>query len=1474
MSTSSFAKAMRNNALGLLLPLFVPWWTLRAQVQVTPRGTTAQVAPNSTGNTVNFTVKNTGFTTETFSVTCLTDQYIPTCSTSPSTVGPLSHNQTGTVTVTFSTGTSGSGLLTLDATGNTTHTTDEGWYNISPPPAPPAPLASDQPYGDFRRPQLCVTNCFENAVSYSTPAYVSMDVPRILTVAYRSNQAHPTATALIDAVDNGNPPALQYSLIVQKSGVNVTFNNGGAGTQELFFADGSGGTTRLVGTFDVSSLATGVYAYTATVKRWSDANNFTTSNLPFWLIVLNEGTSAYGAGWSIAGLQRLIINSSPAGVLAIDGAGGASFFRGSCPSSGTCTFASPSADFSVLKYTGSTATYQRSYPDGSVVKFGSDGKMTSSCDRFNNCTAFSFNGSGLLATVTDPTLTAISLNYAGSPAVLSTITVPGGSASRTSAFSISSGNLNSIQDPDNISTSFSYDSNHRLTQTTDRRGKAWNYAYKVDGTLDSLQAPTITIAGNSARPTTHFSAPSERITDSITRAGYGTATKLVPRSIDLRAAVTNPRGYTTSFTLDNFSAPILVQQPLSRTSSFSRNNSGLLTYSRSPFGEAVVNRWSGPDLISIYDSATMRRDTMMYEQTYHQLASRSDGVTKDSLSWSSGKLDWIDHSQSNGTYRTTYAYESISGRVTGRVTSQVDPRGHTIAYVYATSGLRNKVADSVPILQGGTPQVTRYSYDAAGRIVSLTDAASHAFGTAYDSLNRVVRQVGPISDTTSYGYDALYLTSVTDAKGLVYRQAPNAVGWDTLRVDPLGQIDSLKYDLNGSVVATVNRNLKTVSYQYDALDNPRMRIAGGDTTTFTIDSLGRFTKVANVESTDSTVFDAAGRVLAEVAVRGSHTYTRLSSYNSYSQRTKLVLQPWSDSVQFHFNSFLSLDTLTDFSGAKTILGYNNDLQVSGITLPASIGSITRDYPGEHTESQITYSNSSTNNLLGLDFSYSALGQVTHRVLDAQSTSTREVGRQLSFDAAGRLTGYANYVDSGATYTCSQPGLKVDPDTGEPCLSGGGRATADSAAYSYDKVGNRTDLGGAVIPGSNRLQSFNGYTFTYDSVGNLTQRLQSGNPVQTLSWNSLGQLVSVTTSGVTVTFGYDGYGRRVRKTTPSGTTYYVHDGDNLLAEVDANGNRVAEYASYPGIDTPHSMRRWSNGTPSTYYYASDVPGSVTGVIGSGGTLLSKYYYSPYGVLLTSDNYGSGTSLSTLDTVTNPLRFAAREYDGETGLYFMRARYYDAGLGRFISEDPAGASGDLNPYLYAGNDPVDLVDPFGLDGCTKALEEQGYQTVNLGTHDWCIPPATLPPVVVTADPPAPPPPPPALIPTIPNSPPGGPGAPSPLTEPQRAMIRIAIKQNRCAWARSLLTSILKRKGGMTTYQEYNDAWASSDFTEGVKDDPTATISYWWGTFEPANLDLMGPTVQRRVTRVTAHEAGHIHLADTSQARADSVMNACAP
>ena len=108
------------------------------------------------------------------------------------------------------------------------------------------------------------------------------------------------------------------------------------------------------------------------------------------------------------------------------------------------------------------------------------------------------------------------------------------------------------------------------------------------------------------------------------------------------------------------------------------------------------------------------------------------------------------------------------------------------------------------------------------------------------------------------------------------------------------------------------------------------------------------------------------------------------------------------------------------------------------------------------------------------------------------------------------------------------------------------------------------------------------------------------------------------------------------------------------------------------------------TPSgTYYYLFDGLGSVVGLTDSSGALVNTYQYDPYGNLTSSTG-----------SVSNPWMYAGGYYDSGTGLYKFGIRYYDPTTGRWTQRDPIRGSlqetTKANPYVYAGNDPVNMVD----------------------------------------------------------------------------------------------------------------------------------------------------------------------------------------
>jgi RHS repeat-associated protein len=187
-------------------------------------------------------------------------------------------------------------------------------------------------------------------------------------------------------------------------------------------------------------------------------------------------------------------------------------------------------------------------------------------------------------------------------------------------------------------------------------------------------------------------------------------------------------------------------------------------------------------------------------------------------------------------------------------------------------------------------------------------------------------------------------------------------------------------------------------------------------------------------------------------------------------------------------------------------------------------------------------------------------------------------------------------------------------------------------------------------------------------------------VTTFTWDFENQLTAINLpTGSTISFKYDPFGRRVAKTSATGTTIYVYDGLDIIDELDGAGNILASYTQGPGTDQPLAMVR--GGTTS--YYEADAQGSITSLSDSTGALVNTYSYDSFGNPIASE-----------ESVANPFRYTARELDLETGYYYYRARYYDSSLGRFLNEDPIHFGGGTNFYAYVDNNAVNDSDPMGL------------------------------------------------------------------------------------------------------------------------------------------------------------------------------------
>jgi RHS repeat-associated protein len=294
----------------------------------------------------------------------------------------------------------------------------------------------------------------------------------------------------------------------------------------------------------------------------------------------------------------------------------------------------------------------------------------------------------------------------------------------------------------------------------------------------------------------------------------------------------------------------------------------------------------------------------------------------------------------------------------------------------------------------------------------------------------------------------------------------------------------------------------------------------------------------------------------------------------------------------------------------------------------------------------------------------------------------------------------------------------------PKTGSGLEGTGYTQQNSYDALGNiiskDVDTGNANSGNRNyqyssgkphAVSSFTGnyqgdtgaaYTFTYDLNGNMTNEniAYSGSQTNTksFSWNGENQLTTLSWNGTNWNYYYDSTGERIKKVKNEGqsgedTTTYINGMEQVRA-----GSTV--YAVFDGVNRIAAINEVS-GVDTTFYLNTDHVGSTSLVTRDDGTAYQQIVYKSFGDIykIWKDNVWSSPSAGDLANIGS-YAFTGQELDGETGLYYYGARYYDANIGRFISADSHVDGKGLdtqgyNRYTYVRNNPVIYSDPSGHD-----------------------------------------------------------------------------------------------------------------------------------------------------------------------------------
>jgi RHS repeat-associated protein len=1251
-------------------------------VSVTPDGQSVSRTALGTFTQV-FSVQNLGPVADTYELYCSGTAGITCVDVSPSSL-TLPVGDVGTVTVTYGTGSAGLGTLALFADSPTTDAGDGGSLDITVTGVG-EPVVSLSPYAPMvRSSALCVASCFDFVYARGTPSYTSLNVNRAFAVVYNSAMHRPTPVIQLDVSYNAqtNQYPTSFKVEVRKGANLLTLQNG---TTAAYYQALAGQTTRLAAVIDAraNGLATGDHAVTVTVTAIYPGTVLTTTGSTR-LVVLDETGSSFGAGVRAAGIQRIYFSAGSA--LVTEGDGSYVLYESICGTNPCAAYRRPGGSNGALTWVSASNVYRRVYMDSSYVEFNSAGRMTKAVDRFANTTVLAYVDT-LLVAIRDPMGKEINLGYdaSGKLAAATVLYTPGGGWwTRTTSFTMdASGRLMKVRDPDNYSDSLAYQPSGPglLTSVWNRARARTDITYDAMNRLASIAAPVIvTYSGATGNPVNWFQS-SDVTAWQPELPGTSQATRkdgLRPDSIwaAVSDSSTSPAA-RVRMTLDAHGAPLKIVDPYGATTRFTRDTASRVTQSVQPNGHTVNYTYTGFLLSTMVDVTLNRTENYAYTARNDLATITGNTVRRDVLYYSGSdggpagalKKVYVGNTATYPTMTNATLIEWHKPDSRGRDTVVTDSLGHATRMTYdGTWG--NTLTTKDP-----TGDVHRVNYDARGQVDSAWAPLSGKTTITYGLLNQVLTQRTPFGYKTEFQYDpaTLALVRLVDPKNQVYKWQYNALGQLTVQHDVADttRADTLKYDLRGQLCQRVTRRGDAIDLTYDLVGRILTR-TGPDFApdSYRYDPNGLWSVAENTYAYDSTVVNAAGQVDSFTQRVHGTTWVGSHLYDTFKRQKWAFLS--SSALGFNRNTHYAYSAST---GRIDTLCFNlncSSVSRNGDGLPTTVKygnwSMTQSFSPTHQLSGQTYPAP----LSG--FSQTIARDSLDRVTSLTPSGTNPKVRKFTYDTLGRLL---NACDKQGTGVCYNEFL------------GSGNA------FGYDSAGNRID-GSAVVGAGNRVTTFRGWTIGYDVVGQVASKYPNPyNPATARQyvWDALGRLTAVRIGPDTVArFRYDALGRRVLKVTGTATPdslWFVYNaGAQVLVDLGGSGATNVVRAEYgyggPGSDQVLVVKQ---GALDGVLLLDPMIGSVRGVAAwTGGTLKKDYRTT----LALSNPWG--TTPADTGAVLR-FRWAGREYDQETGLYYLRARYYDPQLGKFLSEDPIGVEGGINLYRYVGGDPVNRTDPSG-------------------------------------------------------------------------------------------------------------------------------------------------------------------------------------
>ena len=661
----------------------------------------------------------------------------------------------------------------------------------------------------------------------------------------------------------------------------------------------------------------------------------------------------------------------------------------------------------------------------------------------------------------------------------------------------------------------------------------------------------------------------------------------------------------------------------------------------------------------------------------------------------------------------------------GNLLSTTDGKGQLTTYAYDAANQHTNTTDRT-----GTNWLTFFT--SRGKVDHVVDPLGNAMTNTYDAANRLIRVTDPLGSSVTNQYDVNgNMTALFDKLGQRWSKTFDRLNRAIADTDPLGDKRTTTYDIAGRILQTTTPN--------------------GFPTLHAYDGRGRLTKWHDAEGFDWLyAYDGVGNITDITDALGGHYLM------AYGPRNERLLEHNQDNFEWHYDydELLRLKRQTDPNGTTRTPTYDAAGRV--LFMDFSTGrrdsftydpnnnpqTISRRVSGVTTAMQLTYDGldrpiEQTDALAkNVQYGYDPLGRVTALTYPGGKTLTNR------YDALGRLTSQVDWAGRQMTYIYDRADrliCRTYPNgvAQTNAFDNAGRLTslnyqaaspqtnsiAIALTYAYDKNGNKTgasekgtlpwsqpsltDETARYTP-SGRLidrdieitNHVSRITYAYDPSGNLTNAAGNGQS-WSLTYDEDNRTASIQWDcGLTaksIANRYDALGRRISKTVDGVTTGYVLSlvggMERILCDLDNKGVVTAWYVHGP--DLCYKVDAVGN----VACYHADAMANVISLSGTNGTSLAQYAYTPYGRSLGSTDV-QPSALGSPPSALSPQPFLFVGSQGVMeelpGLYFMRARYYSAEVGVFLSTDPVkkiGPGWKPVAYGYVVGNPIRTFDPKG-------------------------------------------------------------------------------------------------------------------------------------------------------------------------------------